>query len=135
MTGTLVLAPALQANLLAVARTAVPNETCGLLEGMREGIVVTVTAIHPAANIAGNPRDSFAIDPAFHFSLQRALRGTGREVLGCFHSHPDGQAVPSRRDRDNGCADGFVWIIIATGVIDDVRAYSGPAFTPLTIRE
>lgn len=131
----LILPKALRDRLQAEARAAAPHEACGLFEGVRDGNTVVVTALHPAANVSPSPQDSFALDPAFHLALQRTLRGCGREIVGCYHSHPNGQAEPSRRDRNSGCADGFVWIIIATGVIDAVRAFSGPAFAPLTIRE
>jgi len=39
-----------------------------------------------------------------------------------------------RSDLNNGCPDGFVWIIIATGVNDAVRAWQGPSFQALTIQ-
>lgn len=133
--GCLILPPPLRDRLIAQARAAHPNEACGLLEGVRDGDTVAVTALHPAANVSPSPQDGFALDPAFHLALQRTLRGGGHEIVGCYHSHPNGRPNPSPRDRANGCADDFVWIIIATGVIDAVRAFSGPAFAPLTIRE
>ena len=130
----LVLQESLRNELLAVARAAFPAEACGLVIGRRDGTTVTVTALHPAANVSPKPRERFAIDPAVQFALQRALRGTGQAVVGCFHSHPNGQAEPSPRDRANGSAEGFVWIIVATGVTDTIEAFEGPSFQPLTIR-
>jgi proteasome lid subunit RPN8/RPN11 len=130
----LILPAPLRDKLTAAARAAFPHEACGLLEGMRAGGVVTVTAIHPAANRSPTPASHFEIDPAAQFALQRALRGTDRAVVGCYHSHPNGRAEPSPRDRANGCADGFVWVIIATGVNESMAAFEGPAFAPLTIQ-
>lgn len=130
----LILQESLRDELLAEARAGLPNEVCGLLEGTRDGASVTVTALHPAANASPSPRDSFVIDPAAQFALQRALRGSGRTVVGCFHSHPSGRAEPSPRDRANGCPDGFVWVIIATGVNEAMAAFEGSSFQPLTIR-
>ncbi len=129
----LILPEGLRAQLLAAAQAAFPHEACGLLIGRRDGATVTVTALHPAANVSPTPRASFAIDPAVQFSLQRALRGTGRAVVGCFHSHPNGRPEPSQRDRANGSAEGFVWIIVATGT-GAIEAFEGPSFQPLTIR-
>jgi proteasome lid subunit RPN8/RPN11 len=123
----------LRSQLLAAARAALPYECCGLLEGVRDGETVRVVALHPAVNVSPDPETGFEIDPAAHFSLQRALRGTGRAVVGCYHSHPNGRAEPSGRDRAGGCEDGWVWLIIATGVIDRLAAFEAPDFTPLAL--
>ena len=130
----LILPDGLRAELVAAARTALPDEACGLVIGRRDGATVTVTALHPAANVSPAPRARFAIAPAVQFSLQRALRGTGEAVVGCYHSHPNGRPEPSPRDHENGSDGGFVWIIVATGAIDAITAFEGPSFQPLTIR-
>lgn len=86
------------------ARDAFPRECCGLIEGTG----LRALALHPSTNIAPEP-DRFAIDPALHIALRRQLRGTGRAVIGCYHSHPNGRPEPSAHDGD---AD-FVWLIAA----------------------
>jgi len=145
--GAVVLPEALRAALTAAATAAHPFEACGLLVGKREGQVVTVTAFHPAENRAPHPADTFLIDPAAHLALQRRLREEpGQSIVGCYHSHPDGKAEPSPRDKSGGqgpCSDGggwasgFVWIIIATGVNNPgsatVAAFQAPGFVPLPI--
>ncbi|MDR3528473.1 MAG: M67 family metallopeptidase [Rhizomicrobium sp.] len=130
----LILPATLHAQLLAEAKAAFPAECCGLLEGVRDGESVGVSALHPSANLSPTPKTAFEIDPALHFRLLRGLRGTGREIVGCYHSHPTGKALPSSRDRANGCEDGFVWVIIATGVNDTLAAFHGPRFEPLAIK-
>jgi desampylase len=130
----LTLPAALQSQLVAAAREASPHECCGLLEGVRQADAVKVTALHPTANLASDPLAGFEIDPAVHLRLLRTLRGSGREIVGCYHSHPNGRAAPSPRDRANGCEDGFVWVIIATGVSAMILAFHGPQFAPLPIR-
>ena len=120
-------------QLLIEARAAFPAECCGLFEGVRDGEGAHIMALHPSPNRSPEPEAAFEIDPAVHFALLRALQGTGRAVVGCYHSHPTGKAEPSARDRANGCETGFVWIIIATGVIDALKAYQGPNFEPLAI--
>ena len=129
----LILPDPLRSQLLAAARAALPSECCGLLEGFRDGDAVTVVALHPAANLSPDPETGFEIDPAAYFALQRALRGSGRAVVGCYHSHPNGPAEPSALDRAGGCEDGWVWLIIATGVIDRLAAFEAPNFTPLAL--
>ena len=136
--GMLILPSALRRQLLAAAKAAFPAEACGLVIGRRDGATVTVTALAPATNMSPTPRDSFAIDPAVQFSRQRAIRGSGQAVIGCYISHPNGRSEPSPRDREagdwGGCDSGFIWIIIATGVKEAVAAFDGPSFQPLTIR-
>ncbi|HTQ12750.1 MAG TPA: M67 family metallopeptidase [Rhizomicrobium sp.] len=107
------LSAGLRDALAREARAAWPRECCGLIEGVREGEGWRALALHPTANIAGAP-ERFEIDPAAHVRLLRALRGTGRDVIGCYHSHPDGVAAPSARD---GGVD-FIWLIAAVDARD-----------------
>jgi proteasome lid subunit RPN8/RPN11 len=130
----LILPTSLHAQLLAEAQAASPRECCGLLEGVREGDGIRITALHSSANLAEDPLNGFEIDPTVHFRLLRALRGTGRAVVGCYHSHPNGRAQPSSRDRANGCEDGFVWIIVAVAAETTAAAFIGPKFDPLAIQ-
>jgi desampylase len=132
----LILPAALRAQLEAEARAAFPQECCGLLEAVREGDGLSeagrlrVVALHPSPNLSSAPQTGFEIDPALHLKLQRSLRGTGREVAGCYHSHPTGRAQPSPRDRACGCEPGFTWLI--AGVTDGgemtLAAFEGPDF-------
>jgi proteasome lid subunit RPN8/RPN11 len=130
----LILPATLQSQILAEARTAHPAECCGLMEGVRGSDAIRVTALHPTANLSADPLSGFEIDPAVHFRLLRTLRGTGREVVGCYHSHPNGRPEPSPRDRANGCEAGFVWIIVAVKAEITLAAFQGPQFLPLPIR-
>lgn len=108
-------------KLLNAARTAHPNECCGLIEGERDGNNWRALALHETKNLAENPRVHFLIDPETHFSLLRALRGTEREIIGCYHSHPDGSAEPSATDRSSANEDGFLWLI--AGREDEIAAF------------
>jgi proteasome lid subunit RPN8/RPN11 len=113
----------LRTQLDCEARSAVPRECCGLIEGERDGDTVRAIALHPTRNLALE-HDRFEIDPSVHIALLRSLRGTGRGVVGCYHSHPGGTAEPSERDRAADCEVGFIWLIAATGKgTGAVRAY------------
>jgi proteasome lid subunit RPN8/RPN11 len=111
---TLLLPPALRAQIAQEARAAFPRECCGLIEGTREGGEARVAALHPTRNLA-EEADRFEIDPAEHIRLLRALRGSGREIVGCYHSHPNGRAELSPRDRESAANDGFIWLVAAIG--------------------
>ena len=112
---TLMLDPQLRAQIGAEARAALPRECCGLMEGIREGSVARVIAIHPARNLAEED-DRFEIDPASHIGLVRRLRGTGREIIGSYHSHPDGKAEPSVRDCKAASDIELLWLIVAVAL-------------------
>jgi proteasome lid subunit RPN8/RPN11 len=107
--------PASLRNRLAdEACRALPRECCGLLEGVQVGPKLRITAVHPTRNLA-TERDRFEIDPAEQIQLLKTLRGTGRDVVGCYHSHPNGRPEPSPRDREYAFGGDFLWLIVALG--------------------
>jgi proteasome lid subunit RPN8/RPN11 len=99
------------ATLLKEAARAHPQECCGLLLGQGGGI----TTVSPASNVHPEPLRHFEIDPAALIAAHRAARSGGLQVLGYYHSHPNGRAEPSATDRANSCGDGRIWAIIADG--------------------
>ena len=70
------------------------HECCGLLAG-RNG---TITRAFAATNAAINPATSYEIALPELFSLMREIRAAGLELLGVYHSHPNGKNEPSPRD-------------------------------------
>lgn len=98
--------------MLAQSRASAPLEACGLLLGA-DGCVTDAV---PTANVAPDPSRHFEIDPAALIAAHRAARdGTSSEVVGYFHSHPNGLARPSDTDRASANGDGRVWAIVAGG--------------------
>ena len=87
------------------------DEICGLLLGT-EG---RIDAVLPAANVAADPRRHFELDPALLILAHRAARSGGPAVIGHYHSHPSGKAVPSATDADCAAPDGSLWLIVAGG--------------------
>jgi proteasome lid subunit RPN8/RPN11 len=130
---SIVIAPAVVEDVLAHAREEAPRECCGVLIG-GEG---TVERAVRARNLDGAPTRRYLIDPADHFRAIRAARALGKEVIGAYHSHPSGRAVPSPTDlaeANNGSE--FVYVIVSPGD-GDVRAYrceaDGFIACPLTL--
>ena len=97
--------------MLGTAARAFPLECCGLIEGIRIEGGWRATALHEAANLAEDPARRFLIDPQRQFDLIRALRGRETRIIGCFHSHPEGPALPSATDRAQALEDDFLWLI------------------------
>jgi desampylase len=86
-----------------------PREACGLLFG-RAGQIEDAA---PCANVADAPDRRFEIDPAALFAALRADRAGGRRLIGCYHSHPSGAALPSSADAQAAAPDGKLWLIVA----------------------
>lgn len=131
------LSGALRAQFAAEACAAFPRECCGLIEGGRESGVVFATMLHPTANSSPDA-DGFEIDPAAHLRLMRELRGSGREIVGCYHSHPNGRPEPSDRDRARYASQGFVWLIAAlagAAAEAEFAAFVDADFSPLAMRD
>ncbi len=104
-----------QADLDAIrneAEAAHPQECCGLLIGTRDAGGVTVATVIAAANIATEPARRFEVDPKTLIAAHKAARAAGREVIGHYHSHPGGGAVPSAHDRVRAINEGEVWLIV-----------------------
>ena len=104
---------AAHAVILAAAIHAAPSEACGLLLG-------TAAHIHtalPAANVHPDPACHFEIDPLALIAAHRAARAGGPQVVGYYHSHPNGLDRPSDTDAASAARDGRIWAIAATGAI------------------
>ena len=69
-------------------------ECCGLLAG-RDGVITRTFA---ASNAASDPVRNYEIAPQELFRLMREIRDAKLELLGIYHSHPNGKNEPSARD-------------------------------------
>ncbi|MEO0500549.1 MAG: Mov34/MPN/PAD-1 family protein [Pseudomonadota bacterium] len=112
------LARAAAAAMRAAAERAHPEEACGLLFGGGSRIDYAVTT----ANVAPDRLHRFEIDPAALFAAQRAARTGGPQLVGYFHSHPNGDPNPSPVDAAAAAADGRIWIVVAGGRLSAWRA-------------
>tara|TARA_B100000378_G_C18056346_1_gene414487 strand:- start:3885 stop:4298 length:414 start_codon:yes stop_codon:yes gene_type:complete len=95
--------------MIEAARSAMPQEACGLLLGS-DG---HVERFKQTANVAADPHRHFEIDPAALIAAHKAERAGGPAIVGYFHSHPTGRAEPSATDRAQAAGDGRVWAIAA----------------------
>ena len=119
---TLELSIADRDAILAHARSSAV-EVCGLLLGTGSRVVRVV----PCTNVAADPARFFEIDPAALIAAHRGARAGGPAVIGHYHSHPSGDARPSRRDADDAAADGAVWLVAAGAHLTAWRAVADGA--------
>lgn len=101
------------ATVLEEARRAAPHEACGILFG-RAG---RVERARLCANVHPDPERHFEIDPKALIDAYRAERGGGAQVVGYYHSHPEGPAHPSATDRAMAPHDGKLWAIVAANAV------------------
>jgi proteasome lid subunit RPN8/RPN11 len=98
------------------------TECCGLLAG-REG---TITRIFAATNAASDPARNYEIAPQELFRLMREIRAAKLELLGIYHSHPNGKNEPSARDIELAYYPGIAYFILSplADAPSPVRAFS-----------
>src|SRR2546425_994989 len=71
-----------------------PNEACGLLES-KDGQVVKN---YPTANAAEHPDDFSEISPEDLLRISYDIDEYDGEMYSYYHSHPQSEAYPSKRD-------------------------------------
>ena len=105
-------------DLAAVERRALaasPAECCGLLLGSPAGgTAVRIGRVESCVNQAADRHCRFTISPEALLTAYREARGRGEQVVGTYHSHPRGLAVPSDIDRESAWP-GASYLIIALG--------------------
>lgn len=122
-----VVAGSVMDQLRDSAAQAHPRECCGILLGAGGRI----TRAYPTQNVHPAPETHFEMDPQALIDAHRAAREGGPQVIGYYHSHPTGDAVPSETDRAMASGDGRIWAIIARREITFWRD-SPDAFEPLS---
>lgn len=119
--------------ILAHAKADMPHEACGLLLGTASG----VAEARPARNVAEHPESRFEIDPAMLLAAHREARSHGLSVIGHYHSHPNGDSQPSKRDAARALENGQIWLVATNSGLTAWRAVANGAvhnrFQPLPI--
>ncbi|MFU8896116.1 MAG: M67 family metallopeptidase [Gammaproteobacteria bacterium] len=98
--------------IIGACDAALPNEGCGLLLGWRDDAVAEITAVLPADNTLASPH-RYEIAPETVLAAERRARAAGSLLLGAWHSHPGGAAIPSAIDRAEAWPD---WCTVIVGL-------------------
>jgi desampylase len=124
------LLPPIRNHILRRASEEAPRECCGLLVGFvsNDGTAVPLDC-QPTRNLSDSP-DRFEIDPEGHFAIFRQAREDGWDIIGCYHSHPRGEAEPSAADRAGAGEENFLWLIAGGGELN-AFVHSGGGFSRL----
>lgn len=109
-------------ELVRLARLDPARECCGLLAGSKGAIA----RIFRATNVASHPATAYEIAPQELFSLMREIRAAGLELMGIYHSHPNGKNEPSPRDIELAYYPDTAYLIVSPqpNAARPVRAFS-----------
>jgi proteasome lid subunit RPN8/RPN11 len=92
-----------------------PHECCGILLGVSDGEVRTVSSVVRCGNTrTDSPQNRYNIDPRELVRAQREAHERGLDIVGFYHSHPDHPARWSPTDFEEAHWIGCSYVI--TGV-------------------
>ncbi|MEX0893378.1 MAG: Mov34/MPN/PAD-1 family protein [Gemmatimonadota bacterium] len=102
----------MRAAIRAAAAAAWPAECCGALVGVADNAGGTkVACALPASNEAEDTLHAFRMGPEAVRELEAAAAEQGAEVVGYYHSHPEGAgAAPSATDLE-WALPGLIYVI------------------------
>lgn len=103
------------------ARFVAPDEGCGLLAGARSGVV---DFVYPLTNADSSPT-SYTVDPYEHFHAWKHAESRGWELIGAFHSHPNGPSHPSPTDVRLASEPDWTYVIVAWDQVHGYRIDAG----------
>ncbi|MCP4040497.1 MAG: M67 family metallopeptidase [Gammaproteobacteria bacterium] len=81
-------------QILSHAQGSPDREICGLI-GSADNLPAHC---YPVANISGNQKHLFRMEPKGQVEAMKAMREAGEELFAIYHSHPDAPAQPSEQD-------------------------------------
>ena len=114
--------------LADLAEASFPAEACALLIGRRgPGLHYRITRVEPSRNQAADPGRGFEIDPGLRIGLQRELRRGLEQIVGVWHSHPNGRPEPSAADAAMIFEPDLCWLITA---VEQGQALQTEAYVP-----
>jgi proteasome lid subunit RPN8/RPN11 len=107
--------------------SCLPEEACALLVGRRLNKQNwRVTGIEITENVADDKVRNFEIDPQKIINLEMKYLRQDKEIVGIFHSHPEGSATPSATDKKSMIDNDVFWLIANTisGSVSEFCAYT-----------
>lgn len=119
------------------AVASIPFECCGILIGRVDASGRQVETILSTPNVYdGDRRRRYEIDPKTAFDAFRDARRDHREVIGFYHSHPDGTTHPSSVDlRTAWPGKSYLIVAVRGDRVVDVRSWFLPIGGDVMIRQ
>lgn len=130
-------------SILQYAEQAYPEECCGLLLGIHQSVdgaeVNIVQEVYATSNVwnhtlsdleqsddsVATAHRRYRIDPIAMLQAQQYARAKALDIIGIYHSHPDGLAVPSEWDRAWAWTQySYAIVSLKDGVAKDLKSWS-----------
>jgi [CysO sulfur-carrier protein]-S-L-cysteine hydrolase len=106
-------------EMMRNGRRLLPNEACGLISGRFNKCMT----FWPMVNIEPSPF-SFAMDVNEQDQVEKKMKQKNQRFMGIFHTHPFGQAVPSKDDiRSSFYPDVYYFIAAISKRSEELRCY------------
>ena len=97
-------------RIVAHAEETYPQECFGFLLGRFGENRICVA--HPGRNVnTSRPHDRYEMAPQDFLQAQAEAERWGGEIVGFYHSHPDGTAIPSAYDRERAWEE-YLYLIV-----------------------
>jgi desampylase len=131
---------ALLDQIVEHARARPLVEQCGLLLGWTAGSLTHATIHEACGNDASEPACRYAIGTHAYLHAERRGRRLGLDVIGVYHSHPEGEATPSQIDAELAWPNTAYLIVALRGRSLSVAAWHldeqapGRWLTPMRLR-
>ena len=110
---TLLLPEPARDEMVAHAREGAPEEVVGVLAGDRGADRSVVVRTLGADNAADTPGTRYEIAPVEELELLERVEDAGKDVVGFYHSHPDGPLAPSAVDARRAAWRGYSYLIVS----------------------
>lgn len=103
---------------------ASPQEACGLISGYRidGGLTLVANRVYPTRNLNGSAT-SYRVSPEDQLRIMLDIENAGFELVGIYHSHPNGRAYPSITDVEQAFYPNVVYLIVGMKDGIEVRGY------------
>jgi proteasome lid subunit RPN8/RPN11 len=85
-------------DIIHACRSRLPHEICGAVYGYRSDKLLMVDGFSLIRNVSPSPVDRFEFDRNDWISACYEAQKNQRNIVGLFHSHPNGSIAPSARD-------------------------------------
>ncbi|PSP68643.1 hypothetical protein BRC85_02060 [Halobacteriales archaeon QS_1_69_70] len=110
---TLLLPEAARDGIIAHAREGAPEEVVGVLAGERGADRSVVACTLRADNAADATGTRYEIAPGEELELLERVDEAGQDVVGFYHSHPDGPLAPSAVDARRAAWRGYSYLVVS----------------------
>jgi proteasome lid subunit RPN8/RPN11 len=106
-------------EIIQHAREGKPHEICGVLGGERHEDEARVEFTRRVENVSETPRVNYLMEPEDQLEAIDDVEDRG-EVIGFYHSHPEGPEEPSETDAARANWPDHSYVIVSLGTDEPV---------------